>query len=953
MDKSEEISRLSTEIDEMQRCQRRSDNRDFYLHKYQAEKIIDSYAGDFSSLSPDNQHLFTINRGRYAFILSDYLMQVGKRSEAIRVMDEVSAMSNINLNADTMLWLNYLSQQARVRFMPYRIEKNRKNIERGYDCLIQCYILSSRNNIDLYRGISMQLLSDYLLNDSIFQLVKAYDPASIRYINEDAVPDSLLAGNMAERSLGIFLNQGDLYLTANSWRRLASCYMKIAEPEHAIQCLNNSLANPAIDTLPYLKAHISEQLSMAYAALGDKHFSDLYRNQYLDLQDSTRMDRAIEARILTLQSKTKRIWLLVGIAFGAFVLLVIVNAILVRMRKRKEQRAITNEEEIESMQEELQALRLQGEDSIRAMVEQRAHASVISGMMSLIDRMKISVSRGDYGYANELAENIEQQNTMLTQWIKLQQGKIAPRIETFDIEDVLRILRQNTSLRSGIMLDVINTEGIMVKADKTLTLFLINTLVDNARKSIADEGRITVSCTQGDTYAEICVSDTGCGMTAEQVEHIFEPKPISGGHGFGLQNCRGIIDRYRKISNIFSVCTIEAKSEVGKGTDVSFRLPRVVKAIIMALFMSIPQIQVSALPTVSQTADSIHSAYIESLADSLYHCNVNGRYNDAIEYADSCAAFMQHVKEGVVSDTLRLSIYNETAVAALAVQQWDKYRYNNYLYANLYQKITSDASLPDYCRQMEHREMVANIAMLIVLVLLMLLVPVFWFAYLRPLLKHQRNLNKQKASLRESIARQRLETERVHVLNNIMSNQLSVIKHETMYYPTRIRQMIRLGENEELPGTVNYYSRLYNMLISPLSISLQHIYPVCRASISHLLPQAQSQDVNAHDVTLLVNEDLIRYLLLLLKRRNGGIPPVATYSVVDNNTCSISFQMTDSPLSPEQVTSLFSPSTPHTDYLVMRQIVREMVDATLSYRSGISATMLDATPVITITLPMV
>ena len=64
----------------------------------------------------------------------------------------------------------------------------------------------------------------------------------------------------------------------------------------------------------------------------------------------------------------------------------------------------------------------------------------------------------------------------------------------------------------GVELNVESTEAV-VKADRVLTLFMLNTLADNARKFTDREGRVNVSATQTNDYVEIAVEDTGMGMT--------------------------------------------------------------------------------------------------------------------------------------------------------------------------------------------------------------------------------------------------------------------------------------------------------------------------------------------------------------------------------------------------------------------------------------------------------
>ena len=919
-----DIQRLSHEVYAMRQCQQRADNLNFYLHKYQADKLLQKYD------AKDTNAALRTARVRYSIVYADYLMQIGSRNDAIAVLDSLASLDY--LKNDTLLWLNYLSHQGEVNYFPYAIQRHRQNIERGYDCLVQCYIFSTRNHIDLYQAVSMQHLSRYLLNDSIREIARQFDPASLRYLNEDGIADSLLAGNLAQRALNILLQQRNYSLTANAWRNLATCYFYIGDAQTAIQCLHNALANPAIDSMPDLKASISEQMSMSYAALDDKPMSDYYRNQYLDLQDSTRQDRQYEARLISLERNTHRIWLIVGVAFVCFIILCLLSILLVRLRHRMADR-IGRRAQLDEMQEQISMLRLQADDARRALVEQRARVSIIKGMLPLIERLKTAAKSGDNDYLRALLADIDSQNTMLTEWIKLHQGKVQPRIETFPLAEVFKIIATSSSSLSsrGISLVVEQTTA-MVKADKSLTLFILNTLVDNARKAKSHSITLKTELTEGGGVT-VSIEDDGCGMTEEQVGHLFEPKPIcdertATSHGFGLQNCRGIIERYRKLSPIFSVCRIWAVSTLGKGTRISFTLPSVLKTLLLALGLSLG-------------LEMYASSELTRYSDSLYQCNVEGRFEQAMHYADSCRDITHNSLE--VPEEQRgtyLSIYNETAVASLALHQWRKYQYYNYLYTHLYKQSTQDPMLPSYCRDMERGELMANISMLVVLLLILSLFPLLWFLFIRPLMRQKRKNEQERQRLEDELAKQDRDYYAMHVQNCIISNQLSTIKHETMYYPTRITQLMgndTLLTANELNDTVDYYSRLYSMLSSPLlGDDGQHNYfPVGRQKIG------KSDD--GEDIIVLINPELYQYLLVLLKRHGYEVKGL---SAKDASYAALKFIASTSDHS-----SLFTPSSPHTDYLVMRQIVRETADSTNAYGAGISALTESGTTIITVVLP--
>ncbi len=88
-------------------------------------------------------------------------------------------------------------------------------------------------------------------------------------------------------------------------------------------------------------------------------------------------------------------------------------------------------------------------------------------------------------------------------------------------------------------LTVLPTEAI-VKADRALTLFMINTLAENARKYTPEGGRIELKAEEADRYVEISVTDNGKGISQEDVRRILGEKVYDSG-SIGLDTA----DEYR------------------------------------------------------------------------------------------------------------------------------------------------------------------------------------------------------------------------------------------------------------------------------------------------------------------------------------------------------------------------------------------------------------------------
>jgi PAS domain S-box-containing protein len=124
----------------------------------------------------------------------------------------------------------------------------------------------------------------------------------------------------------------------------------------------------------------------------------------------------------------------------------------------------------------------------------------------------------------------------------------------------------------------------LIRADASQITRVVMNLALNARDAMPDGGRLTVTvgnvilddafirnhpAAQPGPHAELVVSDTGTGMTADVLSHIFEPffttKEPGRGTGLGLATVYGIIKQ--------SGGYIWADSSPGRGTEFHVYLP--------------------------------------------------------------------------------------------------------------------------------------------------------------------------------------------------------------------------------------------------------------------------------------------------------------------------------------------------------------------------------------------
>jgi signal transduction histidine kinase len=100
-------------------------------------------------------------------------------------------------------------------------------------------------------------------------------------------------------------------------------------------------------------------------------------------------------------------------------------------------------------------------------------------------------------------------------------------------------------------------------------------LLTNALESTDAAGRVDLELVQHDGQAELVVTDNGCGMTEEVLEHLFEPFFTRRKHGQGTG--LGLSITYRIIEEHGG--QIEAASEgPGKGSRFCVRLPLTAQA---------------------------------------------------------------------------------------------------------------------------------------------------------------------------------------------------------------------------------------------------------------------------------------------------------------------------------------------------------------------------------------
>ena len=1012
-----QLELLCADVLTMKVMQRIGRGKSFFDSRLRAQKRLRRILSEEESLTERQRHRLHYALTEFHIVASTYYYYLGQEGEARREIQD--AEQYVNLETDTTQWLYYhymLGSGGLVEGTPEEVTV----AEFGH--LFRVYTLAKAHRFTYFEANALQSLSAMIADSVRAECVKRQRSDAYSFLygehlrwQTDGQLSSRhqLAAALSHHAVSLFREYRDLFQTACALRTLGEVYFSAGQYEKALKSFREALhltsdhRRSPYQVTPWL-AGIHENLSLTYSALGDKVLADSHRNIYLDLLDDSRQNRELDSRkaLLKQEARSEQVQFLLLLLLVALVaaLSVIYYRQLKRRSRSSEQRvrAIASSESFVQANKKLNELLQDEEERLeesreacevmqqRILQQQERHVfgraklSVVYAIIPYLDRVIAEVKKLDemgendaehLSYIQELCSGMTAINDRLTSWIQMQQGKLSLQVTRFPLSDVLNVIsmQQYAFAQQELTLEVPETD-LMVKADKPLTLFMVNTLVDNARKFTKAGGKVAISLDEMGDFVEVSVCDTGIGLSQEDVQtlndsKVYDPNrlgaPDAGkGFGFGIMNCKGIINSYKKLSSLFNVCDFGVESELGKGSRFWFRLPRVLPLLFLFVFSAFA----GAMP---------QRCY--ELYDSTYNANLQGRYADAYRFSESAMAEV----EEPVDTPLLVSLYNEQAIAAQALGQWDAYRWSNAECVRLHRLYSTDDSLASDCQQLE--KMTADSRVLYVLIVLLLIasLALFYRVVLRHRLRHRASLDdlyqrltslfsafpenaatinddlqtvaqgltqpqlrktvlelqqqlslgltkkqETEAAIEESedkAQRLRFEHDRLYVMNQILDNSLSTIKHETMYFPSRINQMAEEGNNwASLHELVTYYRHIYMLLYEQAQRqtdqSLRRLQPV---ALSNLFAYVQSRGIKCPQTDAIVKGDE-KLLHLLFDQL---IAVMQTDLTLEVEPCEAMYYIICNAegrkFTPEQLSNLFSPQTERLEYLVMRQIVRE------------------------------
>jgi len=435
-------------------------------------------------------------------------------------------------------------------------------------------------------------------NNNLYSLSIAYHNKAAYYYDQDNTEETII--NLI-KSIEIKEQINDQNGVAVSKIGLAEIYYKNGQYSEALQ---NVL--PAILTLE--ESNESVKLMNAYSvtsniykSMGDYERAYDYLVKYIEVKDKVfnenrektlaelnakyeLAEKDKENQILQNKSdRQKFIIVIVIIAITAVSILLIFVILKNRAISNLNKKLEINRKHIEEQNEELDML---NKDLLKINHELHetnamkdkffsilAHdlMNPLSGLHGVIDLLLLDFRKSTEGEKLHLLDLLKESslNTYnllenLLTWSRTQMGKIKFHKSIFElnglVENVFGIVKASFSFKDIEYINEVKPE-IEVEGDLNMLSTIIRNIVTNAVKFTHNGGKVTVFANKnGDNHTFITISDTGVGMTQEQIDGLFQvgkTRSTKGtnqekGTGLGLIIAKEFIDKHNGSINVES-----------------------------------------------------------------------------------------------------------------------------------------------------------------------------------------------------------------------------------------------------------------------------------------------------------------------------------------------------------------------------------------------------------------
>ena len=337
----------------------------------------------------------------------------------------------------------------------------------------------------------------------------------------------------------------------------------LGNTDKAVEMARRDLADEGLDAIPliYEKAGRWEE---AYKALKkETEASDSIENVVLA---NSMMGIGDEMRVYEAEREVTRTWFLLMAAVILFLTLLAAALFYIMQSRRRHLTQL----------KKAYAQALESDKMKTAFIQNISHEvrtplNIISGFSQVIADPELDAGIEE---RREIAQMTQKNARLITSLIdemllvSLNESKEkAVKENPVEINDLIRDLLQeaeaNLSPQTKINFESELPNDFTILSNEYMLKIIINALIDNAEKN-TPEGSITVKASKpSDNEITLTVEDTGCGIPADEAEHIFERfvklDTFKEGIGLGLPLCRMLLEKLDGTINLDTTYTKGAR----------------------------------------------------------------------------------------------------------------------------------------------------------------------------------------------------------------------------------------------------------------------------------------------------------------------------------------------------------------------------------------------------------
>ena len=337
----------------------------------------------------------------------------------------------------------------------------------------------------------------------------------------------------------------------------------LGNTDKAVEMARRDLADEGLDAIPliYEKAGRWEE---AYKALKkETEASDSIENVVLA---NSMMGIGDEMRVYEAEREVTRTWFLLMAAVILFLTLLAAALFYIMQSRRRHLTQL----------KKAYAQALESDKMKTAFIQNISHEvrtplNIISGFSQVIADPELDAGIEE---RREIAQMTQKNARLITSLIdemllvSLNESKEkAVKENPVEINDLIRDLLQeaeaNLSPQTKINFESELPNDFTILSNEYMLRIIINALIDNAEKN-TPEGSITVKASKpSDNEITLTVEDTGCGIPADEAEHIFERfvklDTFKEGIGLGLPLCRMLLEKLGGTINLDTTYTKGAR----------------------------------------------------------------------------------------------------------------------------------------------------------------------------------------------------------------------------------------------------------------------------------------------------------------------------------------------------------------------------------------------------------